>query len=222
MQLAIWTDQLPNNLDTFGFAVHCDNAKHVGILLHLDDGEVRLCHFAWHADLRNEPANTVAAGRYVWGNSSLDIYNKRFLASNFNHISTANANSLPYGLDASGACLDENNTFFPIPLGKGLTCATFIVAVMRSLGYPILQEETWPVGTEADQRWAEQVVSDLTTHKAPQAHIDEVRKDLVNISRFRPSQVAGALGSVTTSPASHEEAERLSQEILAHLAEISK
>jgi hypothetical protein len=219
MRLGYWTAELPNDLEHFGFALHPQSARHVGVLYHLDDGIVRFCHFAWHGDLRNEIASSgyLWANCYLWGNCGLDNYTKRFLAANFHTISLENKDCIPYGIDQNGSCFDENNRLLPLPLGKGMTCATFIMAVFRSLGMPLIREETWPKGREADKQWAREVVDTMKYLKVPEQHFQAVEKDIDNVSRFHPSEVAAAISS-EMPPMEFAEAERLSKEILAELA----
>lgn len=209
MRLGVWSHELPNNLEFLGFAIKHVDASHVGILYHLDDGLVKYCHFAWYGDLRNEPPHPY----YLWGNCGLDRYNKRFLASNFDVIRAANPNCIPYGIDSTGSCFDENKKFLPLPLGKGMTCATFILAVFASYGLPLVDAQTWPVGRVDDKEWAQGVMKALHEHHAPQAHIDAMQNDIVTVSRFRPSEVAGAIWSIN-SPITFAEAQILSQEIM--------
>lgn len=214
MMLRRWTDELPNDLEHLGFVLHENSARHIGILYHLDDGIVRFCHLGWNWDLCVENPSP----RYFWGKSGLDKYNKRFLATNFDVIGRANPNTIPYGLDSSGGCFDEEGNYLPLPLGKGMTCASFIVSVFRSLGLPLVDEASWPRGRIEDQQWGQWVVEELTKDKrVPRDHVEAVKKDIENIRRFRPCEVGAALTS-DSPPVLFADAERLATEILAEIA----
>jgi hypothetical protein len=54
--------------------------------------------------------------------------------------------------------------------GEGLTCATFILAVMNSVGIKLLEDETWPV-REEDKEWIEQIVGTLAESGVNREHI---------------------------------------------------
>ena len=83
---------------------------------------------------------------------------------------------VPYGFDATGCCFDTQGQFLPPPVGKGLTCATFIVALLRVYGYELVAEATWPVRAE-DDAWRQDILTILQDYATPE-HVkpDEVRR----------------------------------------------
>ena len=153
----------------------------------LDEGAARLIHFAWHRDLRDdEPDNT-----YLWADIGLDTANARYLAAFAANLKRNQVNIF-YGLDQAGSCFDsETGDFIPPPLGKGLTCATFILAVMRSVGFAALLEESWSP-REDDAAFGQQIVEDLIATQPPidPAHISVLASD-AGAKRFRPEEVVG-------------------------------
>jgi hypothetical protein len=76
--------------------------------------------------------------------------------------------------------------------GRGLTCATFVLALFQSIGIGLLALETWRV-REEDIRWhLEIIVPQLESTSADPAHVDEVRRQSP-CARFRPQEVVAAM-----------------------------
>jgi hypothetical protein len=72
---------------------------------------------------------------YLWSQIGLDQRNKKFIAA-FLGNQRQNQNNIPYKLDGSGSCFDtETGAFITPPVGKGLTCATYLIAVLTSFGF---------------------------------------------------------------------------------------
>jgi hypothetical protein len=86
---------------------------------------------------------------------------------------------------------EPTGEFFPPPLGKGLTCATFILAVLRGHGLLPVDETTWLPRAE-DVDWQTAIIEDLEASGAEQDHIEAVRND-IGAKRFRPAEVVGAV-----------------------------
>jgi hypothetical protein len=161
---------------------------HSGFLYKLDGAEPRFNHLAWHFDLRDEPASD---DRYLWADTGLDEGNSRVMAAWLANRG-AHPNNIPYGIDAQGVCFDkETQQFVPPPIGKGLTCATYIKAVFSHLGFIILDEGTWPPDRPEDRSWQIAVVEALRRDGAGEDYVTAVTND-VGAKRFRPAEVVGA------------------------------
>jgi hypothetical protein len=204
-------DKAISLLDTFGVAIKAidSNQRHVGMLYRVDAG-VRLCHLAFHLDLRDEPAGT----SYFWAEAGLDAANRRFMAAQCARLAEG-ADKIPYGLREQGLCFDRTTgRYVPQPAGAGLTCATFIVVFLKAFGYHLLEEDTWP-NRDDDTEWQRVIIQRVQAAGASQEHIDGMTKDL-GAKRYRPEEVAGA---VTRSeyPVTFAEASALAAEILAIL-----
>jgi hypothetical protein len=166
--------------------------RHCGILYKLDDQAPRLLHLAWHRDLRDDEPDP----KYLWGDVGLEASNRRFLAA-WAGNQRINKQNIPYGLDSSGSCFDpDTGEFIPPPIGKGLTCSTYITAAFRQLGIELLQQATWPNRPE-DVAFGQRIVDGLIADRerdptsVRQEHIKGVRND-VGARRFRPVEVVGA------------------------------
>ena len=215
MILRRWSDELPHDLEHFGFALHTDQGRHIGVLYHLDDGAVRMCHLGWNWDLRLDRPTS----NYMWGKSGLDGYTKHFLAAQFDLIGKANPNAIPYGLDAYGDCFDSDGNYLPLPIGKGMTCASFIVSVFRTLRIPLINEASWPKGRDSDKAWGLFVIKLLESDPSvPVEHIKALKRDIAEVSRFRPAEVVAAL-MTDDAPLAFADAERMANAILAEMAQ---
>jgi hypothetical protein len=174
-----------------------------------------MLHLAWHFDLRDEEAPS----DYFWNEVSLDVLNRRVLAAAANAIGTKRDN-IPYGLDTTGACFDPTNgDFIPPPIGKGLTCATFIVAVFGSYGFDLLDEASWPTHNAEDEGWQSQIIETLRSNGAHPAHIEAMERD-VGSSRFKPDEVVGS-STLPTWPVAFPEARSIADEIISLIAAAS-
>lgn len=77
------------------------------------------------------------------------------------------------------------------PTQKGLTCATFVLAVFEASGFKLAHLDTWPIGREGDKKWQESIIKVLKEKKADENHITMAESE-IGIARFRPEEVAGA------------------------------
>ena len=167
---------------------------HCGILYKLDDAPVRMAHLAWHFDLRDE----AAPSDYFWTEVNLDETNRRVLAA-FASVIGSNEGGIPYGLDAAGAAFDRGTgEYIDPPIGKGLTCATFVVAVFGSYGFDLLNEDSWP-NRECDTAWQEKIVGNLQANGASAEHIDAIRSD-IGAKRFRPEEICRRFAGMADWP----------------------
>lgn len=184
-------------------------ALHAGFLYKIDNAEPRISHLAWHYRLEDKPAE----GPYLWANVGLDDVSCRVVAA-WLADRRANPAQIPYGIDSAGVCFDsETQDFIPPPVGKGLTCATYIVAVLKHLGFPLLAEITWPRDRADDVSWQEAIVTSLSKDGASADHVAAVRADK-GARRFRPAEVVGSATVTDLWPIAFEEASRLATEIV--------
>ena len=100
-------------------------------------------------------------------------------------------------------------------VGAGLTCATYILAVLDSIGLALLDEQTWSARPD-DAAWQERILALLReTPGVPLAHLQAVM-NTVGIERIRPEEVAGCFASFP-SPFNFENATSLGAQILEEL-----
>ena len=165
--------------------------RHVALLYCLDNSEARLCHLAWHLDLRDEVAS--AKKSYYWAQVGLDEGNAHIAAVFCSRLLNGGKSEIPYGLSYAGDCFDEHGRYLPLPTGKGLTCVTFVLAVMHHLGYELLNPTEWEgqLLSPEDLEWQEWVIDQMTQSGADKEHIDAMKND-VGAPRYRPEHVTVA------------------------------
>lgn len=185
--------------------------SHCGILYHLDDEDPKILHLAWHKKLCCEaPSND-----YLWADVGLDDYNQDVIAATFANM-MVNAGDVSYGLDSNYICFDADGTYRAPPAGKGLTCATFIVAVFRSHGYEICDQPTWPDRGE-DQVWQNWVTDMMERTGVEPEHINLVRQD-IGAKRFKPDEVVASASMADQDwPIKFQDARTLADQIMAEL-----
>jgi len=161
------------------------NFQHSGLLYKLQD-ETRLVHLAFHHALRDE----VPDQTYRWVNINMDDLNAEIMAHLASRIAHSE-NPISYAFDSSGVCFDnETGELMPHPVGKGLTCATFIVAALRAYGHDVVETSSWPERPE-DEEFRQHILGLLTEH-ANNDYYDAVSKHQ-NVARVKPSEVCGAV-----------------------------
>jgi len=182
--------------------------RHVGIIYRVDDSGPRFCHLAWHFKLVDEPLPV----NYCWGASGLDPVNKVVMAA-YVALLKQNASDVPYGIDFSGVYFDDQGHYIVQPIGRGLTCATFIMAVFIRYGFELVNMESWPERPD-DIEWQQQVIKVLTGYASPE-HVEAVSRN-VGARRFRPEEIAAGVISENI-PLDFSVAHALAQEILHDL-----
>jgi hypothetical protein len=196
----------------FGVAIReTDPAQnHCAFLYKLDRRKARFCHLANHHNLRDE----IAHDPYLWADAGLDPANRRFVAAWVGNLHI-NQDNIPYGLDSAGCCFDvATGKFIPPPIGKGLTCSTFITSVLRSLGFDVLKESEWPQRAE-DVGFGQMVVEMLVAAQANGDHIQAVKAD-IGAQRFRPEEVVGAI-TLPTWPVAFADARAIADSVIMDL-----
>ena len=182
---------------------------HSGLLYRVDDGGPRISHLAWHFDLRDEPANDP----YLWADVGLDEDNSRMVAA-WLYARHNSPSDIPYGIDSAGACFDKTTQeFIPPPLGKGLTCSTYIVAVLKHLGFSLLLESSWPADRQEDHSWQQAVIDKMKEGQASAEYVASAEKD-VGAKRYRPAEVVGAATLSSPWPVTFVDAASVAQSVI--------
>lgn len=194
-----------------GIKTVSDAQRHCGFLYKGD--EVRFLHLAFHFDLRDETAKADLG----WVDCPIDGINQQVLAVYLSKLAS-NAGTIPYGFDASGSVFDPiSGDYIAPPPGKGLTCATFISALLKSLGYNIVDLDTWPVRSE-DDAFIDYIIRTLRQINADDAHISGVKASLP-AKRLRPEEVVGAIPEQPW-PVAFQVAEVNAKEVITELASL--
>ena len=186
---------------------------HAGWLYRLPDEEPRILHLEWHYQLSDMPA----AAPFRWAQLGLDTLNKEVLAVQIAKIANKKP-GVPYAFDFEGVIFDKDSgDLLPAPAGKGLTCATLIVAVLATYGHQLLDIDTWPALDEDDEAFLQLVADKMEEHGAAQDHVDALRA--TNTSRIRPTHVVGCAHVDSNEwPMGFPTAAELAEQVVADLA----
>lgn len=190
-----------------------EDRLHSGILYRIEGEGPRMLHLAFHYDLRDEEARLP----YRWAQLGLDDVNRLVLSEIVSRVARQRP-GIAYGFDASGVCIDaKSGDVIPAPPGKGLTCATFISAILAAHGYSLIDLESWPLRAD-DEQFQQEIIDFLVQHQADPEHIAAVRGS-VGSKRLRPDEAVGA-GTLKDDEwaVQFAEARALADEILIELA----
>jgi hypothetical protein len=202
-----------SDLDTVGIAIRWDPSHdqlHIGVLHRLDD-DVQLCHLKFHHLLRRGPPDD----GYFWADCAMfsggieRSSNGRVFAVLISE--TARNPNIPYGFAFDENCFANDGTYRPMEIGKGLTCASFVIALFHSHGYPFLKLESWRLRPE-DIAWQNKIL-DLLRRYATAEHVNAAAA-YVGQFRYRPEEVAGAAVRAPP-PLDFDESVNLATDILA-------
>jgi len=191
---------------------------HVGIaFIEEDNGSYSVAHLPWH----NKPLRGVLQDCYFWIVPNFSSLRALQVASMCRLILQENSFGLPYALSVPNGCFDaQTGKSLLGPSGRGLTCATFVLAVFHSIGLNLILWETWPRDREGDAEWQRHVVEQLKDppgggEKASKEHILEVENQIGAV-RCRPEEVAGS-SAAEHHPVSFEDTIPLAREVLRQL-----
>jgi hypothetical protein len=200
------------NVDRLGFAIRRPRERqfHVG-LLYRSGTKSKLRHHCEHNDLRDEDAGNP---EYLWTDiAALSAVNKKLIA---NRMSRAGGDKVPYGVGfrAGRKYLDPKTLkYVSTNPGDGLTCATYIVAAMETLGFVPLDMSDWPETTE-DTAWQARMVQAQAEKFPKDKEHFEAEKANVGGPRVRPEHVV-ATAYPKTWPITHAEATEIGAKVIA-------
>lgn len=150
-----------------------------------------MLHLAGHNELRNdEPSGGTFRGG-AWITPQLHELEASSLAARCRTVATKYPDGgLPYGFYYAGGLFGGDGT---LQLGSeqlGLTCATFVLALFKSVGIELLDLGSWKPRRKGDQAFREGIVADLR-RRGYHEHADAIQYE-PECGRYRPTEVAGA------------------------------
>jgi hypothetical protein len=184
---------------------------HTGLLYKIGK-KVHLRHQCDHLVVKDGEPSTDSD--YLWTNiSALSALNKRLIA---NKLSRAGGDNVPYGVGyrVNGNYLDKRTLkYIATNPGDGLTCATYVVAVMETLGFRPFETEKW-LPIDEDTAWQRDTIeSQMGRHPESKEHF-EAEKANIGSPRFRPDQVVAA-GYPPTWPLTQAQANELGEKVIS-------
>lgn len=171
--------------DFLGVAIRqlTDDRFHCGFTYQIG-GELKVLHLYWHYQLKLEKLDDAVYGVAEFRALSVDRLQaaKSILKRIVSRYSTGGFSfSLKSYFDSSGRFQPGASK---VP---GFTCATFVLALFKSLGFELLSAE-WPIRPD-DQKWQKQVLLELADVLDDDA-FDTLNSLIGDVPRYRPEEVA--------------------------------
>lgn len=194
-------------------------AGHIGIAFHSAKDGPQVLHLAWHIRLEVEAIPHEL--KTCWAAFVLPlppIASKQVVAVT-RSIARRQA-SIAYGIDflTSQNSFNANGAYSPPKGSNGLTCASFVLEVLRASRIDLIKSASWranPLNVE----WGEQVCELLAKTASPQ-HVEAVRRDISG-TRLRPAEVAGAaLLGAKSWPADFEQVQDPASQVWTELSAV--
>jgi hypothetical protein len=178
---------------------------HAGIV-YFQDGAARFLHLAWQDTLAND---WTLGG--VWACPSVEPERLESVAGMCRLVwrEYENSQRFPYALRFEGTSFDHSGRLVLGARSRGLTCATFILAVLRSVGVTLVDEGSWPIRKAEDERFLDALSRFATTE-----HMAILRREVADgVKRIWPDEVIGAC-MVSSLPAAFDVVRRAADAVL--------
>lgn len=197
------------------------SGHHIGLLYRLDDS-LKILHLGWHRILLDEVIPEEFD--YLWSPIGLTLEEQVALAAMASEVSVnVRPTELRYGIDwhyvEEEGLFDSDRNVILYPVGKGVTCATFLYGLFRWWGYQLVAHDTWRV-VEGDVEWQRWIAGKLDESSNPdsKAQAQALLRD-VGALRLRPEQLAGACATNFDEwPLQFDNACVLAAEVVAQVA----
>ncbi|MEX2139712.1 MAG: hypothetical protein WD894_10650 [Pirellulales bacterium] len=186
--------------------------RHIGVMHRDRNASYHFLHLAWHCLLRNDADRPAYLS--VWVAPNVPAERQRTIAAFCRRVWRKNErNGIPYAFSNPQGAFDPASGAFLIgPSRFGLTCSSFVLAVLHAAGLQVADYSTWPAGRAGDREWQQKIILDLESQQTEQVHIEHLRSEIGTV-RFRPEEVAAA--TVHAPPAvGFQQAEELGRQIL--------
>lgn len=168
---------------------------HSGIVFNLNN-KVYFIHLASHCYLKCDDIQEILNNYklFIYTNFSQLIktdphfIRRKVIIASLLAVFEKNYNTIPYSFLYKDSTFDHNNH---LQLGKGengLTCSTFIMAILKRNGYTLCQKDSWPE-REDDRIIRQEIISEFRQGgRVPEDHIKIMETELTCV-RFRPEEV---------------------------------
>jgi hypothetical protein len=188
-----------------------DGGRHVIIVYReSEDGELKELHLGWHHDLRTGPYGE----DYSIFPLSSDESDQKYIAS-ISKLIADEQPLIPYSIRTYDIGIDRETGKVSLGAqGCGFTCATFILEVLKAVGFQLLNTEEWL--DDGNDEWACFIVKQLRSSGASPEHVAAIEADTTGLKRVLPEQVVGS-STVEGWPVGYLEASTLADKVLAAL-----
>jgi hypothetical protein len=155
-----------------------------------DNGDVLILHMANHLRLSIDPPFPDC----IYSVPELLAEDEEYMAGFCRRIHSKNSRSLLYSFEFDPDITFDGPSGGLLTPGAGLSCATFVAAVFRSAGNPLVRVESWPPkATDADVAARRELIKYWRGSGKPYlvARADEI-EPTIRDRRVSPPQVIGA------------------------------
>lgn len=182
---------------------------HAGLLYRASNGTAAVLHLGWQDRLYTD-----WAWPRLWAAPDVEPERLRSVAGMCRLIwkRYQETRRFPYAIAFKGTSFDASGKLVLSAGAQGLTCATFILAVLNSVGLNLIDEESWPIRSEEDRRFVESLSFATPTH------LELLKKETeAGCRRIRPEEVVGACAS--DPPAKFDASREAGDRIVSRLDE---
>jgi hypothetical protein len=168
---------------------------HTGLFYWDPDEEPRFLHLEFHARLADQRLPD-DEHTYFWVELPVDDDSAATIAGKIRNVRDLHP-QVPYGILYEGGKIPDDGVVLLKGKTVGLTCATFVLTVLSTINYDLLDLDTWNESRSGDDSWYDYIVKALERYRIGREsllkveHIDAVRSQKGCV-RYRPEDVAVA------------------------------
>lgn len=161
---------------------------HTGFAYLTESGTAKILHLAWHYKLENLNIDEVE-GDFRWSQASgIPSLRHDEVAVRCELVFDVNGpKNIPYGLFFDDAVKFQDSGFLFYGSATGLTCSTFVLALLGSIGIRLLELDDWKERKEEDKQWLNCIRQVVKNSEL----MDKLEGEL-GCLRFKPSEVFSA------------------------------
>lgn len=197
--------------------------RHIGFEV-IDQGNTLIYHLAFHCMFRKDTSEfyTLRIDPYLRVDlPNFSEHEKLHLSRHLEVIYTKSAGKIPYGFNyvPDSVLTAEGDVEKDLPAGSGLTCATFILQVLRSQSFDIIDLESWESRDE-DKDWQSKILTMLKEKSsASKEHLEALEAHMGTAARFKPEEVAGCANAYDEEPIQFPEGIILGEKVYREMAD---
>jgi len=193
---------------------HAVNQRHTGFVVNGGEGQLWLFDLAWHNHFRK--GNTGLEYAFVRA-ECLDEITAATIVGFLFALHDDTKGKIQYSVAYDDIRYFDGAKWVAGEPGQGLTCATFVLEVLRHHGIEILATETWP--RDGNQEWQDRMILALPlTSEEFLAQCDISGQ----VARYRPEEVVGCAALCLFEPITYEVARGAADDVVLELARLGK
>ena len=132
--------------------------------------------------------------------TNLSEHEMEHIFSHLKAIHSRNGRYVPYGFNfvADSVLTLDGDVPANLPAGAGLTCATFVLQVLRNQAFHIIDVNSWQPRAD-DAQWQRDILDGLRQYIPPE-HCAALERCIGVAVRYRPEEVAGCARAYDEDP----------------------